>query len=174
MYNIKVSSEQIEYAENLPAPEGQNEFTKGQAQLTGKIGEVVICDELGHKRPKYNTFDGGYDVVINGKAVDVKTISRNTDREVKDYYTHNIRARQIPLETDYYIFCSYSLPIKTLTVCGYIHKDIFKHLALFCKKGTVRTRGDGTTFETYCDTYEIRQSFLQPINSQYDFQKIGA
>ena len=64
-----------------------------------------------------------------------------------------------------YVFCSYHKTKKELTICGWITKEDFVLKRRFYKKGSLRTRSDGSTFKTFSDLYEIDNSDLNKVNS---------
>ncbi len=59
-------------------------------------------------------FDNGVDLEYFGLSIDVKTMGRTTD--VKDYYVNNFIALQKNYPTNVFIFCSYYIEKKELTV----------------------------------------------------------
>ena len=92
MFDIKVSQEQLDYANEMVnkynfGQRGYGDGTKRE-QLTGIIGQTVFADLIGQERPVGSTgFDGGKDFFINGRRVDIKTMTRKVP--VKDFYVHN-------------------------------------------------------------------------------------
>lgn len=74
MVEIKVTNEQISYAENLVKKYnfGQRGYGDGspKEQRTGMIGQVALADILGPPRPTGEKgFDGVYDFILNGKKL---------------------------------------------------------------------------------------------------------
>lgn len=167
MFDVKVSEEQLDYAEKLVEKynfgrRGYGDGNKSQ-QLTGIIGQTVFADLIGQKRPDGSSgFDNGTDFFINGKKVDIKTMTRTTP--VKDYYVHNFIGYQKNYDVDYYVFASYNTTNRILTICGYISKEEFFKKAAFYPKGSWRTRSDKTSFQTFAPLYEIRQTDLLDAN----------
>jgi len=167
MLDVKVTQEQLNYAISMVCKYnfGQRGYGDGgkKEQLTGIIGQTVFADLIGAKRPKGSTgFDGGTDFFINGKKVDIKTMTRKVP--VKDYYVHNFVGYQRNYDVDYYIFASYNTSNRVLTICGYIEKEDFFKKAIYFPKGSLRTRSDGTSFRTFAPLYEIKQSDLLIAN----------
>ncbi len=168
MFDLQVSQEQYEYAENMV-----NRFNFGQRgygdgnkkeQLTGIVGQTVFADLLGVERPNGETgFDGGYDFNIKGKTVDIKTMSRSVP--MRDYFVHNFIGYQRTYEVDYYIFASFNTKTNILTICGCIDKETFFKRADFFEQGSIRQRADGTTFRTFAPLYEIKQKELLSANN---------
>ena len=168
MLDIKVSSEQLKYAYHLVKQHnfGNRGIADGNKteQFIGILGQVVTADLLKLKRPDGSTgFDGGYDFLIDGNKVDVKTMGRTV--AMKNYYVHNFIGWQKDFEVDYYLFCSFNKRRRIMTICGWISKaDFFKKATLY-KQGTRRYRENGTHFETKADLYEIKQRDLNKIDS---------
>ena len=148
---------------------GQRGYADGnkEQQLTGIIGQSVIMSLFGQNLIDGSTgFDHGTDILFNNLIIDVKTMGRTTD--VRDYYVNNFMAIQFKYNTDVYIFCSYNKTNNILTICGWITKKSFKERASFYKKGTVRKRSDGSTFKTFHDLYEIKNTDLNDVMSHSD------
>ena len=133
-------------------------------QLTGIIGQSVIMDLFGLGLVDGSIgCDGGVDIVYEGVKMDVKTMGRTTD--VREKYVNSFIALQKSFDTDVYVFCSYNKGKNELTVCGCIAKADFLKKAQFFPKGSIRTRSDGTTFETFADLYEIANKDLVNADS---------
>ena len=171
MFDINVSNEQLAFASNMV--ENYNFGNRGYAdgnkseQETGIIGQTVFADLIGQERPSgENGFDGGFDFVINGKRVDIKTMGRTVP--MKDNYVHNFVGCQKKYDAEYYVFASYNKKTEVLTICGYIDKESFFEKADFFAEGTKRTRTDGTSFKTKADLYEIVQNKLNSAGSIED------
>ena len=173
MLDIKVSSEQLKYAYHLVKQHnfGNRGIADGNKteQFIGILGQVVTADLLKLKRPDGSTgFDGGYDFLIDGNKVDVKTMGRTV--VMKNYYVHNFIGWQKDFEVDYYLFCSFNKRRRIMTICGWISKNDFFKKAILYKQGSRRYREDGTHFEAKADLYEIKQIELNTINSTKDIQ----
>ncbi|MBI4647922.1 MAG: hypothetical protein HY738_15360 [Bacteroidia bacterium] len=142
---------------------GYADETKEQ-QLTGIIGECTLLDLFNLPWVDGSIgFDGGADFVINLKVIDVKTMGRTT--HVRPYYINNFVGLQRKYNTDAYIFCSLNKLTNVLSICGWLTKKELIEKAVFFPKGTERTRSDSTTFRTFTDLYEIKNSDLKNINS---------
>mgnify|MGYP003631116755 FL=1 len=142
-----------------------------EEQLTGLLGQNMICHALRLPLMKPEGFDGGVDMRLNGKSIDIKTMGRKV--YPKNYYVNNLIASQLKYGVDAYLFCSYNKLSDILTVCGWIDKDNFKEKASFYKEGDIRTRSNGTTFVTKSDLYEIENKDLFPVNSLNDIRRVG-
>jgi len=168
MIDYKVNEEQIKYSWSLVnsynfGQRGRGDGNKNQ-QFVGILGQTIISDLLKLNRPNGKTgFDGGYDLIINNKKVDVKTMGRTVP--VKQHYVHNFIGYQLKYEVDYLLFLSYNKKNSIMTICGYITKDEFLKKARFYPQGAERTRDDGTSFYSKAPLYEISQKDLYPLNS---------
>lgn len=168
MFRVKVSTDIIKYCKALLSKHnfGQRGIADGNysEQLTGLIGQCTVLKLFdmplmtGEKG-----FDGGEDLVFNGKIIDVKTMGRTT--EVRDYYVNNFIGLQKDYKTDIYIFCSLNKKTNFLTVCGWVTKAELFERAKFYKKDSKRYRSDGTYFKTKADLYEINNTDLNQVNS---------
>jgi len=174
MFDIKITPEQLNYSIDLNnrhnfGNRGKGDGTKSQ-QLIGLIGQTIVADLLNLNRPSANIgFDGGYDFLIKGRKIDVKTMGRTVS--VKQHYVHNFVGYQKLFDVDYYLFCSFNKALKVLSICGIKAKEEFEKKAKFYRKGQLRFRDDGTSFPSKAPLYEIRQFDLDPINSIEDLMK---
>jgi hypothetical protein len=175
MLNIKLKKDIVlkSIKHNKENNLGQRGYADGspEEQLIGILGENTICDVL--KLPLMNSqgYDGGYDIVLNGKNIDIKTMGRTV--YPKSNYVNNLVAMQLKNSSDIYLFCSYHKHNYELTLCGWIDKKNFKKKAKLYKDGQIRYRYDGTTFKTKSDLYEIENKLLNPINNIKDLKNIG-
>ena len=143
-----------------------------EQQYTGILGQCTILELLG--KELINGADGcddGEDLNFEGLSIDVKTMGRTTD--VRPDFVNNFIALQMKFQTDLYIFCSLNKKNEELTICGWIPKSEFLKKASFFPKGTTRRRTDGTSFQTFADLYEIKNTELYDASSiQELFRKI--
>ena len=142
-------------------------------QATGLIGQFAIALVMKHPIPTAlgNDFDGGYDIQHNGMNIDVKTMARSVT--MQSHYVHNFYAAQQSLAADSYIFCSLRQCDRRLTVCGWLDKEHLIRYAYLYLKGTIRTRDDGSTFEVKHDLYEVKQSYLNPLDHKSELMELG-
>ena len=168
MFIVKVEQSLIDYCTNQVSKYnfGKRNTANGNQdqQLTGIIGQSALMQlfGLGQVDGKHG-FDNGVDILFNNKKIDVKTMGRTTN--VKSYYTNNFLKLQDYFETEIYIFCSYHKTKKEVTICGWITKEHFVLKRRYYKKGSTRTRSNGTSFKTFADLYEIDNKDLNNINS---------
>jgi hypothetical protein len=147
---------------------GEFDGDKNQ-QLIGIAGQCVVAELLDNELPQPSkTHDGGVDLYYYGLTIDVKTMGRTT--EPKPHYVNNVVGMQIDYDVDIYVFCSFNKQNKILTICGWVTKQELLENASFYPNGSIRTRTDGTTFETKADLYEIANDKLNPVNSIEDLQ----
>lgn len=174
MFTVSVEYSLIEHCKTVLAKHnfGKRFTANGtkEQQLTGIIGQSVVMDFFNKGFVDGSSgFDEGVDLVFNNKTIDVKTMGRTTS--VKSGYTNNFLKLQDYFKTDIYIFCSYNKKKQVLTICGWISKEYFIQKRRFYPKGSIRTRLDGTTFNTFADLYEIDHTDLNNVNSITDLKK---
>lgn len=174
MFKIKVSNDIIAHCKNQIQNYdfGKRGVADGspEQQLTGIIGQSVVMNIFNQGFVDGSTgFDDGEDLKVNCKKIDVKTMGRQTN--VKSFYTNNFLALQDKFNTDIYIFCSLNKSNQELTICGWIGKEDFKNKRTFFKKGSIRTRSDGSTFETFADLYEIDMNALNTVDNKEELIK---
>lgn len=113
-----------------------NSITKGQSQIYGALGEVMVMNffKLYYENVEYvGSYD--FDLKINGKKIDVKTIK--TDKEPTKDFNANISAFNITQKTDFYLWCSVAENMKYGYIIGYLEKDEFYKIAQLKKKGEI-------------------------------------
>lgn len=191
-FQVCATAEQIEYAaqlveyslKNHTVPNiWDNDKTKKEQtpllRFVGSLGETVFADVYGLPRHK-NSFgasdgqDYGNDFLIetNGIAyiLDLKSMHRKNDNFYGNYVL-NIPSEQlhkIKSVTDFYYCLSVHWDEKEnyyVSFLGTIRKkDILDgKVGILYKSGSLRTRGDGTSFPFISDTYEVEfKDFLKP------------
>jgi hypothetical protein len=161
MYIIKIeiTEDQKRRAEGLyNFGELKGSITKGKSNIYGAIGEVLVWDFNTKKgnRVKYSgTAD--YDLVINGKTVDVK--SKRTTVQPKSCFNCSIANWNTRQKCDYYYFVRVMEDLSCGYLLGYIRKSDFFDQATFNRKGDP----DGNFFFT-ADCYNIPISKLNSIH----------
>jgi len=140
MFKVKVTDEQISYVQDLlekvnfgQRGDGTKRYNNGtkEEQFVGILGEVVVADLFGQKRPgekeiKGRKGDEGIDLIIHNQKIDVKTMSRHCD--VKDYYVHNLHGDQVGsyYKNNIYLFTSLNKVNMELTICGWVTKEVYR------------------------------------------------
>jgi len=139
-----------------------------EQQFTGLLGEICFKRlTAGHWPSLKGGFDGGFDLQLEGKKVDVKTMGRNVP--LAPEFVHNFVLAQSHLDADLLVFQSYIKKTNILEVCGWIDKDDALALGEVLPKGSTRTRRDGSTFTTAADLLEVAQGFLKPFKGRLAF-----
>ena len=140
-------------------------------QIVGMTGEFMVAKILGMNIPTIEDgFDGGWDLNIGGKRIDVKTMGRTTSP--KPEFVNNILKMQYHYKATHFVFCSLNKKNRELTICGLISKEELPNKATFHKQGEVRTRTNGTKFELQADTYEIANRDLVQVNSIAELKEL--
>ena len=125
-----------------------------QKQLVGLIGEFEVHNYLLGYYPEFKKgFDGGVDIIYKGKTIDVKTMGRNVDCQMR--YVNNFVASQLKYDCDVIIFVSVNKKDNTFSICGWIEKNNLQRKSILYEKGEKRQRDDGTFFKCEADMYEI-------------------
>jgi len=134
-----------------------------QEQYVGMLGETAVKNHFKIKTDPSEGFDGGYDFEYYGRKIDVKTMGRTVDPRPE--FVNNFIAYQKNLQADTYIFTSLNKRTSELFILGWVTKDELLERGEKFKKGTERTRTDGTTFKLKAPTYEIKNSDLNPMST---------
>ena len=139
-------------------------------QIVGLIGEQMIRDLFNAGQIDGSIgFDGGYDIKINNKLIDVKTMGRNCDP--RKGFVSNFMKLQENHKANYFIFTSLNKKTKHLSVCGWISKKEFLDNCDFYSKGSFRTRTNGTKFKLKAGLYEIDNDKLNKVNTPEELIK---
>ena len=136
-------------------------------QLVGIIGENSIRNMFSLPlMEKRNEHDGGYDITIHGKKIDVKTMGRTVNPKLN--FVNNFVLSQSSFNPDAYIFTSINKINLVMTVCGWITSDEMKKNMECFQKGETRNRSDGSRFILKADMGEIPNNKLN-----YNFKNIN-
>jgi hypothetical protein len=160
MKKIYITPDQIEEAKDLYNFKClKNSITNGESQVHGALGELIAMQVL-ELRENHVDYVGhyDYDLICNGKRIDVKTIKSN--HEPKDEYNANISAFNHTQQTDYYLWCYVSLDMTYGYVIGYLEKDEFYRIAELKKKGDI----DWGKWTFKSDTYTTKIKNLKKFN----------
>jgi len=106
-----------------------------EMKITGVVSEITICDALGIPRPMgYDQkADEGYDLIIAGKRINIKTNRRARYPTSKDWGDIIMYQKRQP--ADFYLFCSLHKYRSVLTLCGLCEKRYFWENGILIEKG---------------------------------------
>ena len=160
METINISEEQIERAKKLYSfKELRGSITKGEGNLRGALGEIIVFDIFtakGSKINKKSTFD--YDLIIDGHKIDVKT--KATNYKPIDSFNCSIPAAQKRQKCDYYFFTYITYDYKQCYLAGYKSKESFFKQSTFAKEGEI----DFGNWKYKSDCYNLRMKNLNKFN----------
>lgn len=139
-------------------------------QVVGITGEFIIADLLGLERPKGDGFDGGWDIQIGQKLIDIKTVGRTSNARLD--YDSNVIEAQMDFKATHFLFCSLNKTERLFTIVGFISKDDFKAKAKYYRKGDVYTRVNGDTMILKAAGYFIENRELIQINSIEELKEV--
>lgn len=172
MFKIKARPDQIEYAKSLAGKLGKRGRHDGtpEMQETGMLAETVVADCLGIDRPIANgQFDGGFDLEMFGKKIDVKARHGITRAYLSPRFFINLNCSQKNYNSDIYLCTHRDKTTEEIWIGGLIDKKNLQQY--FVKKGTTRTRADGTTHTAFYDNFEIPFSDLITFDK---WQQLGS
>lgn len=149
MIEVSISSTQYQRALDMAKEMGQlnNSITKGDGNLAGFIGEVVLSDLLGWTQA--NTYD--YDLITpEGHTVDVKT--KRTKVAPKPYYECSVAAYNTRQNCDFYAFCRVDNGFEKLWFLGIIEKQKYFQNARLLRAGD---KDGDNGFIVHADCYNM-------------------
>ena len=137
-----------------------------QAFFTGSLGEVILADYL------RETNDSGYeiltpddpaafeeaDVIANGWHLDVKT--RSGKCGVRDGYWMFVEKGSAEHDTDLFAFSWYNRVDQSVTLLGFLERDVLLQCACRFNRGDVLDNG----WTIPCDSYGVRIRELENIS----------
>lgn len=130
-----------------------NSITKGEGNLAGFLGEIIVREQFGYKEE--NTYD--YDLVApDGRRIDVKT--KRTTVEPKPEYDCSIAASNTKQDCDEYIFVRVKADFSCGWILGSYNKEAYMQEAKFYKKGEVI---DDNNFKVRADCYNMKINQLK-------------
>lgn len=133
-------------------------------QVVGMTGEFIIADLLGFERPKRKDgFDGGWDIQIGQKLIDIKTVGRTSNARLD--YDSNVIEAQMHFKATHFLFCSLNKTKRLFTIVGFISKEDFKAKSKFYKKGDEFTRVNGDKMILNASGYFIKNEELIQVDS---------
>ena len=161
MIHINITPEDITKANILSEEMGQlkNSITKGQGNIHGFLGEIIVSKFLGIEIS--NTYD--YDMVFNNTKIDVKT--KRVTTPPKDYYECSVADLNTKQKCDVYVFTRILKDMTKGWILGYLNKEDYFKKATFLKKGMVDP-SNGWTVSTDC--YNLPISELKGIEELHN------
>lgn len=136
-------------------------------QEVGLIGELIVHHYLHNKylnlSEKLDGFDGGYDILLKDKKIDVKTMERKS--YVRPNFVNNFYIMQEGHDAEIIVFCSYHNLDNIIEICGWLPKSELQTRGIFYAAGTKRNRTDGSSFTFRQDNYEVEVKDLDDIDS---------
>jgi hypothetical protein len=158
---MKITEEQIDRARKLyPFKELKGSITKGESNIFGALGEVIIHDiheAAGYDVDFNSTYD--YDLIIDGYKVDVKTKKFTAKFKPNKDWIVSISNHNTKQQCDYYLFLGISDNLKEYSLHGYMTPKEFYKKATFNKKGEIDPDGNGV-WRFKDDCYNLKIKFL--------------
>jgi hypothetical protein len=161
MIRVQITPEQIQRAEGLyPFGSLKDSITKGESNIYGALGEVIVHDYLmGKGKDVKIVGDVNFDIVSNGKKIDVKT-KRTTVPPIQTFNC-SISAHNTRQECDYYVFVRVMEDKSEAWITGYMDKAEFYKKAKFYRKGQADPTMPSWKFAADC--YNLEISKLQQL-----------
>lgn len=157
MEQLKFDAEMIKDAVEWAAKLGSlnNSITGGDGNFAGRLGELALAKHLGIEVQD----DYSYDLVKDGKTIEVKTKRRSVDPQ--EHYDVSVAETSRHQRPDVYAFISITLDdrkVKRVWLCGYMDCDQYFATAKKMKKGQ---RDNSNGFKTHADMYNMAISRLR-------------
>ena len=134
-----------------------NSITKGEGNIAGFLGEMMVAQYLKYKRQ--NTYE--YDLISpDKKRYEVKTKRCGFKPELN--YTVSVCALNTSQQCDAYIFVRINDGLNLGWILGYMPKDEYFKNAKFCKQGDIDPDGNGWKFKEDCYNMYIKD--LKPTD----------
>ncbi len=135
MIEVSVTKDQLERARTrFEFQELNGSITKGDGNLAGALGEIIVLDVLegrGNKVTDTSTYD--YDLKANGLSIDVK--SKRTNYKPREGFRVTVSSWNTRQRCDYYMFTYVMNDMSKVYIAGYMPKKEFFEKASFHKKG---------------------------------------
>lgn len=152
MTPIQITPEIISRAKRKAASVGnlQGSITGSLSNVVGAIGEIIVADALG--ATEANTYD--YDLVKNGRRIDVKTKRCNT--APRENYDCSVAAHGSKQDCDSYVFVRILTDSSKAWILGEINKSDFYELATRYRRGDIDP-DNGFVFKADCYNLPIKE-----------------
>jgi len=160
MKHIKILKEDIEIARKMSDSMGtlNNSITKGQGNIIGFLGEIIVAQHLGIVLS--NTYN--YDLIYKDKKIDVK--SKKVSTPPRDYYECSVAALNTKQKCDLYVFTRIKNDLSTGWILGYLEKDKYLKDSKFLKKGEIDLDNN---WKVITDCYNLPINKLKDINDLF-------
>jgi len=135
----------------------KNSITKGDGNIFGFLGELIVAKYLGLNVTNTYNFDMK---LVNGKKIDVKT--KATSVAPKLNYECSISAYNTKQICDYYVFCRVSKNLNTGWILGYMPKKEYMAHAVKLSKGDF---DPSNNFTVRADCYNMEIGHLLDIDT---------
>jgi len=169
MIKVWITPEQIKRAEELyDFVELKNSVTKGNGNIYGAIGEVVVADflrSMGRNVDTNSTKD--YDMIVDGFKFDIKT--KSTGVVPRENFEVSVLAYNTKQKCDFYAFVSVFKDLSRAYILGFIQKNIYYSLARLLKAGV--DSGDKNKWVPLHDNYQLKIYNLTDFK-QHEYEKI--
>ena len=158
MIEIEITQQQIKRAEMLyKFKELNNSIRKGEGNLIGALGEIVVFDYYQNKgREVEHCQHHDFDLMIQGYTVEIKT--QETRFKPIDSWTCHVSDYNATQDCEFYCFPFINESMSTAWLAGMITRTKFKQRSVFKKEGEI---GFKKPFK--CDTWTIRIDELTKI-----------
>ena len=154
---IQINSDYMSRAREKASSVGilQGSITGGTRNVIGAIGEVIVADSI--NADEISTYD--YDLVKDGKRIDVKTKRCNT--KPLPNYDCSVALHGTKQDCDAYVFVRILTDMSKAWILGGISKHKFYKEATLYRKGDI-DYNNGYTFKADC--YNLQISQLSPCH----------
>lgn len=158
MIEIEITQSQILRADILyKFKELNNSIRKGEGNLIGALGEIVVFDYYQNKgREVEHCQHHDFDLMIEGFKVEIKT--QETKFKPLHWFTCHVSDYNATQDCDYYCFPFVNESMSTAWLTGMIKKNDFRERAVFKKEGEI-----GFKKPFLCDTWTVRIDELTKI-----------
>ena len=159
MKHIKILKEDIEIARKMSDSMGtlNNSITKGQGNIIGFLGEIIVAQHLGIVLS--NTYN--YDLIYKDKKIDVK--SKKVSTPPRDYYECSVAALNTKQKCNLYVFTRIKNDLSEGWILGYLEKEKYLTDSKFLKKGEIDSDNG---WKVLTDCYNL------PINKLKDIKEL--
>ena len=155
MIRVQITPEQVQRASELYSFGAlKDSITKGKSNIYGALGEVIVHDYLKGKGKNVKIVgDVNFDIVSNGKKIDVKT--KRTSVPPIQSFNCSVAAYNTRQECDYYVFVRVMEDQSEAWIVGYTGKEEFYKRAKFYRKGQADPVLPAWKFTADCYNLEI-------------------